>query len=327
MKKNIINQCLKKFAKSIKILRNIHLCILHYKINKRTYSTKIVFNTLFSRIINFYYMCKLTKKRYENFISFCIYNYDDIYDTKLPNGFIYSPIAFQIQEMYSRGDNTEIENLFKRILHYSDKKKYKTNKEDVNKTIFDLTHNHYTFSSRIFPDLIIDSKKIKKYFSKITISLEAVGDSFFKIVFNCYFNDKFYYKLWMASTTHFVPEVKLSYSPKKSLIKYTTSALQTKKNVLANYEKESYFYLRKFINKITKGIFWNVLSDYPCTFVSSLKYIPNILFGGLQTNNIQATSFFDAVIDSTSKHVNRYVSHSGRSIFIPISLHNFSIIL
>lgn len=314
--KNIIKS-LKKF----KILRPIFLYFRHYKINKKIYSKKVVFKSFRSKIINFHFMLVLTQKKYEQFINICTSNYKDIYDTKIPN-YLYEPLALQIQEMYSREDNRSIKKLFRKILYYSNSKKQninKINKNHINDCVSNLIHGSSSFSTRSFPYLEIKSKRLKKYFSFIKISVESVGDSFFKIVFTCNFSDDFMYKFWLASTTRFIPEVELKLKINKRILINRKSAIDSKKEIIAYYEKASYLYLKKFLTKITKGIFWKILNDYPCTLISSLSNISYILYGGLQKKQKKTTSFFDAVIDSQTNKNTRYMSTDCNSIFIPIS--------
>lgn len=308
-----MKKTIKKIFSKIKPIR---LWLRHYKINKQEYERGVIFKNLRSKFINFYFMLVLTKKKYQQFIEICIHDYDDIYNNQIPN-YLYQPLSLQLQEMYSRGNNKEIKRIFSTILKESDKEKYSLNKDSILDCILTLSTGNKSFSDRSFPYLFIKSKKIKKYFSQIKISVESVGDSFFKIIFYCYFNDNFSYKLWLASTTHFLPEVILKYRFHKKLLINKTSALKSKKLSIANYEQKAYFLIRNYLKKITKGIFFTVLEDYPCTLVSSLTNIQTVLFGGLN-NKPKTSSFFDAIIDSSSEHNSRYISTRG-SIFIPIS--------
>lgn len=282
---------------------------------------KFHFKNIRSQILNWFVKRKLSADDYNKLINQCINNFDDIFDNGLPNNYFYSPCAFQFQEMYSRGDNQAIKKLFTKLLHYSDKSNYRNNKNDIDKCIMDLQEGKYRFSSRSFYNLIIKNKHIANYISEIKISVESVGDSFFKITFNCYFSDIYKYKLWLAATTNILPEIEYKFNLRNGITYHIKSGLQIKKESLLKLEKEAYINIKLFFKSIVAGIFWGIFKEFPCTLVSSLSRFSNIyIYGGYKFYDEKPdTSFFDAIIDSDSNHGERYISEKSFGIYVPVS--------
>lgn len=280
---------------------------------------EVVFINRKSKILNWFTKHKLDEDQYEKLINSCANNYEDIYENGTPENYLYRPCALQVQEMYSRGDNQLIKKLFYTLLKHSNNSKDINNRNRIDKCISDLQEGKFSFSSRSFPGLIIYPKK-NKYFSEITISVESVGDSFFRIIFNCYFSDDFNYKLWLASNTNFVPEINICISL-KGLLFNSKSGLSSKKESLRKLELKSYKSVKSIIKGIAPGIFNGILKEFPVTLVSALHKNENIyIFGGYKFfDSKKDTLFFDSIIDSLSNHNSRYISDKSMGVFIPIS--------
>lgn len=123
----------------------------------------------------------------------------DFGENRISNDLLISLDCFQAVEIYSRANKKKLRRIFANFIKLNAQKKEKYNSliDDAEKSIRSLVDQTDLSYKTWMKDYRMSYNS--KYLSTIDISLDSVGPSLFRIIYNFYLSDLARYKYWMRA--------------------------------------------------------------------------------------------------------------------------------
>jgi hypothetical protein len=276
---------------------------------------------------------KKTKTIHERLLKNDKGNYQNFLNSSLPDLFYrgsngindsikISFDSFQAIELYSRSNKKNIEKMFSNFVNLCEKgnKKYSLLRSMANENVEKIVEK----VNDSYLALLTDFKIIcnLKYISHVNMTLECMGPSLVKIIFNCTLTDFARYYYWMYACPNVPKELDIKrkiHFGKTTLNFIKTIGLQRKKNMLREHTIKIYKEISKYISSIAPGIFSNIYKKIPCTLIASYVAIPEYILTKNYSILIEQvdTSFFDNIINFNG-NCERFVDNDSGNAFIPL---------
>ena len=251
---------------------------------------------------------------------------------RIPDNNYLSLAAFKAVEIYNTFNKREVKNNFYKFAKMSarnDKKKFILLKSKADEIIDNMVSNKYIRSSNIMLDF--DFEINQKIIKHVKILFEGIGSGLYKIDYNIYLQDEFYYKYWLLMTNNYpnLFQIKsLFILSKAKIIFHSGDKLKSEQIIkfirLVNQE------INKLIRKIAPGIFINLYKNIPVVMiidVDKIVYCYKIGKDLFEIENMregERTSFNEMLRnDNTKNYSDFYYNRDCFDTYIPSKINNY----
>jgi hypothetical protein len=287
------------------------------------------FNKRSKRLFDIYINKNGNFKRYFDELDGREYFYNT---NKIPDNNYFNLSAFQAIEIYNKYNKKEIKKnfyKFSKLSSKNNKQKYKKLISQVDKIIDEMASNKYVRSSNTMLDFEFEINE--KIIRRIKIFLEVVGSGLYRIGYNIYLQDEYYYKFWLLMVNNYPNTLQITNIPilnhGKILVR---NGDDLKVAEIIKFQKIIKSEIYKFIRKIAPGIFIKLYRIVPVIMVMDLteiKYLNKIhghLFEIKNTYKNTKSSFYVILRnDSLNDFNDFYYNRDCCDTYIPSKINNY----
>jgi hypothetical protein len=187
----------------------------------------------------------------------------------MPDNCFLSLVAFQAIEFYMKYDKNQMRKIFakfSKLASNDNKIKYNNLISETNKIIDEMLANKYTTSKNTMVDFTFELNQ--KVVKSIKIFLDIVGTGIYRIGYNIYLQDEYYYKYWQIATKDFENLLEIKNIPliNRGKIKLHDGDIR-KSNELIKFQRVIKSNIYKLIKNIAPGLFISLYKSIPIIMV------------------------------------------------------------
>jgi hypothetical protein len=258
---------------------------------------------------------------------------ENIYNTnRMPDNNCLTFVAFQAVEIYNTFNKDEVKNnlyRFAKIAAKNDKNKLLQLRKKADEIIEKMISNKYIRSSNLMHDFSLEINQ--KFIKYIKIFFDTIGSGLYKIGYNIYLQDEFYYKYWLLMVNNFPNLLQIKKIPfinRGKIIFHNGDSLKSKHIIeFTNMAKKE---INKIVKKLAPGIFTNLYENIPIIMVIDIDKInyrykySQFLFQVKNMPEDETTSFNELLRnDNTNDHTDFYYNRISYDIYIPSKINNY----
>jgi hypothetical protein len=193
----------------------------------------------------------------------------------IPNNCFLSLCAFQAIEFYLKYDKKQMIKMFNKFAKLSsrnNKTKYIKLVSKANKIVDEMIANKYTISSNTMFDFEFEVNQ--NIIKSIKIFLDVIGTGVYRIGYNIYLQDEYYYKYWQIATMDFKNLLEIRKIPliNKGKIMFHDGD-HRKSQELIKFQKIVKDNIYKFIKCLAPGLFISLYKSVPIIMVLEIDLI------------------------------------------------------
>lgn len=221
------------------------------------------------------------KGNFENYFKMLEKQEEFFTSNSIPDNCFLSLSAFQAIEFYLKYDKKQIKKIFgkfSKLAANNDKGKYKKLITQTNKIINEMFVNKYTISSNTMPDFEFEINQT--VIKSIKVFLDVIGMGIYRIGYNIYLQDEYYYKYWQITACNsddFLEIRKVPFINRGKIILHNGNNRKTQE--LIKFQKEIKDNIYSVIRNIAPGLFISLYKSIPIIMVidiDTLSYYTNI---------------------------------------------------
>jgi hypothetical protein len=193
----------------------------------------------------------------------------------IPNNCFLSLCAFQAIEFYLKYDKKQMIKMFSKfakLASRNNKAKYIKLVSETNKIVGEMIVNKYTISSNTMLDFEFEVNQ--NIIKSIKVFLDVIGTGVYRIGYNIYLQDEYYYKYWQIATTDFKNLLEIKKMPliNKGKIMFHDGG-HRKSQELIKFQKMIKDNIYKFIKRLAPGLFISLYKSVPIIMVLEIDLI------------------------------------------------------
>jgi hypothetical protein len=193
----------------------------------------------------------------------------------IPDNCFLSLCAFQAIDFYLKYDKKQMRkifNKFAKLASHNNETKYIKLISETNKIVDEMLANKYTISSNTMHDFEFEVNQ--DVIKSIKIFLDVIGTGIYRMGYNIYLQDEYYYKYWQITTMDFKNLLEIKKAPliNKGKIVFHDGN-HRKSQELIKFQKMVKDNIYKFIKRIAPGLFVSLYKSIPIIMVLEIDLI------------------------------------------------------